>query len=195
MGAKQRLESRVVAGALKGRVLVYPRDPSLRPTMQRTKTSVFDSLRDRIQNGVFVDLYAAAGGMGIEALSRGAARVHFVEANGEAVRCLRENLAGCGIGPDRAAVHHAAVMEFLLSGALRAIDPDVTYADPPYDTEETRLLLEFFSSVEYPLKTLLLFEHRKDVLSMDGFDGLVSLKTRDFGQSRVSYVVLKGDGP
>ena len=195
MGAKQRLETRVVAGALKGRVLTYPRDPSLRPTMQRTKTSVFDSLRHRIEDAVFVDLYAAAGGMGIEASSRGARRVHFVEANGEAVRCLRENLARCGIGPDRAVVHHTAVMEFLRSGALRAIDADITYADPPYDTEETRLLLEFFSSVEYPLKTLLLVEHRKDVVSIDVFDGLASLKTRSFGQSRVSYVVLKGDEP
>lgn len=194
MGAKQRLETRVVAGAFKGRVLVYPRDPSLRPTMQRTKTSVFDSLRHLVENAVFVDLYAAAGGIGIEALSRGARRVHFVEANGEAVRCLKENLAGCGIGPDRTAVHHASVMEFLRSGALRTIDPDVTYADPPYGTEETRLLLEFFSSVGYPLKTLLLVEHRRDVLSMDGYEGLTSVKTRDFGQSRVSYVVLKGDG-
>lgn len=194
MGAEQRFETRVVAGAFKGRVLVYPRDPSLRPTMRRTKTSVFDSLRHLILNAVFVDLYAAAGGMGIEALSRGAARVHFVEANAAAVRCLRANLAGCGIGPDRAEVHHASVMEFLRSGALRAIDPDVAYADPPYDTEETRLLLEFFSSVGYPLKTLLLVEHRRDALSIDGFDGLTSVKTRDFGQSRVSYVVLKGDG-
>jgi 16S rRNA (guanine966-N2)-methyltransferase len=195
MGVGERLETRVGSGALKGRRLVYPRDPELRPTMQRTRMSVFESIGDGIRNAVFVDLYAAAGGMGIEALSRGAARAHFVERSAEAIRCLERNLERCGIGPERGIVHRRAVIEFLRSGGLREIAPDFVYADPPYRSDEPRLLLEFFNSVEYPLKILFLVEHQKDVLSLESYERLTVLKTRDFGQSRVSFVLLKGDGP
>jgi len=193
MAAKRTPETRVIAGDLKGRTLVYPRDRSLRPTMQRTKASVFDSLGDRVRGAVFVDLYAAAGGMGIEALSRGAGSVHFVEKDAGAIGCLEQNLERCRAKPGRAVVHRAGVMEFLSSGALRGIDPDLIWADPPYGTDDTRLLLEFFSAVRYPLQALLLLEHRKDALPAEGPGGLVVLETRDFGQSRVTCFLLKGD--
>jgi hypothetical protein len=62
-GANHR-EVRVIAGTLKGRVLLYPAGVGVRPTMQRTKASVFDSLARRIPGSVFVDLYAGAGGVG-----------------------------------------------------------------------------------------------------------------------------------
>jgi 16S rRNA (guanine(966)-N(2))-methyltransferase RsmD len=190
----RRLETRVIAGELKGRALAYPRDPSLRPTMQRTKASVFDALGERIRGSVFVDLYAAAGGIGIEALSRGAAGVHFVERNPEALRCLEENLARCRAAPARAVVHRAAVIEFLRGGALLEIDPDVIWADPPYEGEETLLLLEFLGAVRYPVKALLLVEHRRGAVPENRWDGFDVLQTRDFGQSRVTYARLKGDG-
>jgi 16S rRNA (guanine966-N2)-methyltransferase len=143
---------------------------------------------------VFVDLYAAAGGIGIEALSRGAARVHFVENDADALRCLDENLERCRTDRDRAIVHRGAVMEFLRAGALRDIGPDLIWADPPYEAGETRLLLEFFAAVRYPLTALLLIEHRRDSVSADGWGGLEVLDARDFGQSRVTFVLLKGDG-
>ena len=69
----------VASGAFKGRRLNYPRERILRPTMQRTREAVFDSLADAVRGGGFVDLYAGAGAMGIEALSRGAAFARFVE--------------------------------------------------------------------------------------------------------------------
>jgi 16S rRNA (guanine(966)-N(2))-methyltransferase RsmD len=191
---RRRTETRVIGGDLKGRALVYPLDPSLRPTMQRTKTSVFDTLGDLVRGAVFVDLYAAAGGFGIEALSRGAARVHFVEKDEEALRCLDENLGNCRVGRDRAVVHRGTVMEFLGTGALRDIRPGVIWADPPYGTAETPLLLEFFRAVRYPLKALLLIEHRRDSVPADGWAGLEVLEAREFGQSRVTFVQLKGDG-
>jgi len=194
MGGRRRLETRVLAGALKGRALSYPRDPHLRPTMQRTKASVFDSLGDRVRGAVFVDLYAGAGGIGIEALSRGATRVHFVENDAGALRCLEENLERCRVDRVRAIVHRGAVAEFLGTGALRDIGPDLIWADPPYEAGETRLLLAFFAAVRYPLKALLLVEHRRDSVPGDGWRGLEVLDTRDFGQSRVTFVQLKGDG-
>ena len=194
MTAKRDPAVRVIAGDLKGRALLYPRDPALRPTMQRTKASVFDSLGDRVQGAVFVDLYAAAGGMGIEALSRGAARAHFVEKDAEATRFLGENLVRCRVDPSRAVVHRADALDFLSGGALRDIAPDLVWADPPYGTRDARLLLEFFAAVRYPLKALLLLEHRRDALPAIAAGRLEVVETRDFGQSRVSWFLLKGDG-
>jgi 16S rRNA (guanine966-N2)-methyltransferase len=194
MGERRHLEARVVAGALKGRRLVYPPDPSLRPTMRRTKSSVFESLRGELDGCVFVDLYAAAGGMGIEALSRGAREAHFVERDAAALRCLKENISRCRLDPSSAIVHDVPVMEFLGSGGLEMVRPDIVYADPPYDANETRLLLEFFDSIEYPLKTLLILEHRARREEIAELERLALVKVRRLGQSSVGYYVLKGDG-
>ncbi len=187
-------ETRVVAGALKGKAIRYPSTLRLRPTMQRTRVSVFDSLRERMAGGVFVDLYAGAGGVGIEALSQGAACVHFVENDPLALRYLGDNLTRCEIDPLRGVVHPGVVIEFLRGGALRDIDPDVVYADPPYDADEIRLLLEFFDGIEYALAALLVIEHRREALSLDPYRRLVALRRKQFGQSCVSYIALGGKG-
>jgi 16S rRNA (guanine966-N2)-methyltransferase len=194
MRGRKDLETRVSAGALKGRLLVYPRDRAIRPTMQRTKTSVFESIRGSLQDCVFVDLFAGAGGMGIEALSRGARVAHFVEFDALAARYLETNLSRCGLPAARAVVHRVPVMQFLERGGLEAIRPDIVYADPPYEQDAARLLLEFFNSIEYPLETLLILEHRADLVSVAEFGRLALLKARRLGQSCVSYVVKKGDG-
>ncbi len=194
MGGRKNLETRVVAGAFKGRRLVYPSDRALRPTMQRTKSSVFESIRGRLQDALFVDLFAGAGGMGIEALSRGARAAHFVENDALALRYLEMNLSRCGVASTRAVVHRVPVMEFLERGGLEAIRPNIVYADPPYEAEAARLLLEFFNSIKYPLETLLILEHRADLVSVEEFETLALLKARRLGQSCVSYVVKKGDG-
>ena len=68
------------------------------------------------------------------------------------------------------------------------------WADPPYEGGETPLLLEFFAAVRYPLKALLLIEHRRDAVAADGWGGLEVLDARDFGQSRVTFVQLNGGG-
>jgi 16S rRNA (guanine966-N2)-methyltransferase len=194
MADPRHAEVRVIAGTLKGRMLRYPWGKALRPTMQRTKASVFDSLSSSVAGCVFLDLYAGAGGVGIEALSRGAARVHFVENDAEAVRHLRDNLARCGIGADRGVVHAGTVGAFLHGGALREIAPDIIYADPPYDADEMRVLLEFFDGIEYALDALLVVEHRKDTTSLERFEKLVVVDVRRFGQSYVSYIALGGQG-
>jgi 16S rRNA (guanine966-N2)-methyltransferase len=192
MAAHRYLKTRVLAGMLKGRVLSYPDDRRLRPTMQRTRDSVFESLGGRVADAVFIDLYAAAGGVGIEALSRGAREVHFVENDRTALQCLRENLTACPIQPDSGIVHSQAVMDFLMSGGVRDIEPDIIFADPPYAADETRLLLEFFAGIDYPLKALLILEHHKDVGADELIENLGRIKFKKFGQSCLSYIDLTG---
>ncbi len=192
MNRRGHLKTRVISGEFKGKVLSYPADRRLRPTMQRTKSSVFETLEGILEGAVVADLYAAAGGIGIEALSRGASRVHFVESDSGALECLRDNLTRCGIGGDRGLVHSERVMEFLRRGGLRNVDADVIYADPPYEGEEMRLLLEFFDEMDYPSKALLILEHRKDTVFVESLHGLVRTRWKRFGQSCVSYFVPAG---
>src|SRR5512134_399725 len=121
----------VGGGEWRGRVLAYPDDTALRPAMQRTKHSLFSSLGDTLRGAVFVDCFAGAGGVGIEALSRGAARVHFIEERRDAVLALLANLSLCAVAPTRYRVHNARVADVLLRGPNTVGDATIVFADPP----------------------------------------------------------------
>lgn len=189
--AKNKQQIRVVSGLLKGRALGYPATSDLRPTMNRTKSSVFESLQNDIREAVFVDLFAAAGGMGIEAISRGASFVHFVERDRSALECLRANLGLLGIDSGRYRVHASDVVAFLRSRALETIAADIIFADPPYDYGEVPLLLELLGKIAYPQTTLIIFEH--DVKTeIETRDDLTRTKAKRFGQTCVSFFVAVG---
>jgi 16S rRNA (guanine966-N2)-methyltransferase len=87
---------RVIAGIAKGRKLKMPPGEGTRPVMDRVKEAVFNILAADIQEASFLDLFAGSGGVGIEALSRGAARATFVEHNALAVRTIQANLTTTG---------------------------------------------------------------------------------------------------
>jgi 16S rRNA (guanine966-N2)-methyltransferase len=88
---------RVIAGTVKGRKLKMPPGEGTRPVMDRVKEAVFNILADDVTEATFLDLFAGSGGVGIEALSRGAARAVFVENNAAAVRTIQANLTTTGL--------------------------------------------------------------------------------------------------
>ncbi len=89
---------RVIAGIAKGRQLKSPKSPNVRPIMDRVKTALFDILAPEIEGARFLDLFAGAGGVGIEALSRGAEAATFVELDTETWKLIGENLRITGLG-------------------------------------------------------------------------------------------------
>jgi 16S rRNA (guanine(966)-N(2))-methyltransferase RsmD len=188
MVAKRRRRVRVMAGEFKGRLLEYPWQGSTRPTMQRTKSSVFESLGHSLENSVFVDLYAAAGGMGIEAISRGARFACFVENDPRAVEFIHRNLELCGVDKGRYRVHARDVTSFLEDGSLSAINPDIVYIDPPYGETDFRVLLELSSKIAYPARVTVIVEHPTAVTL--GAGALVRTQVRSFGQTSVSFFAL-----
>jgi 16S rRNA (guanine966-N2)-methyltransferase len=122
---------RVIGGALGGRRLKAPRGRRTRPTSDRVREALFALLGD-VQGAVVLDLFAGAGGLGIEALSRGAARVVFVERSRPALAALRANLEALGIGADAARVRGVEALEYLRR-ARRLLDTyDLVFIDPPY---------------------------------------------------------------
>ena len=129
---------RVVAGELGGRKLVAPDGLTTRPTTDRVREALFNSLdaRGLIDGAVVVDLYAGSGALGIEALSRGAARCTFVERDRGALQALRENISALRIA-DRCTVVTSDVMAWV--PAARGID--IALVDPPYTFEAWPQLL------------------------------------------------------
>jgi 16S rRNA (guanine966-N2)-methyltransferase len=130
---------RVIAGAAKGRLLaVVP--GGTRPLADRAREGLFSSLGARVTGASFMDLFAGTGAVGIEALSRGASRAHFVESTPAAVRVIRENLRRTGL-QDGAEVTLADVGRWVSragrepsGGASGAMIErfDVAFLDPPY---------------------------------------------------------------
>ena len=127
---------RVIAGELRGRRLSAPTDPGVRPTSERVREAVFDILFSLggVEGMQVADLFAGSGAMGIEALSRGAASVTFVDSNPTALTALRANLASLGLGQAEGTgdvtVIRADVTTWVPTTASRY---DLILCDPPYD--------------------------------------------------------------
>jgi 16S rRNA (guanine966-N2)-methyltransferase len=121
---------RVVAGTARGRRLVAPEGRDTRPTSDRVREAIFNSLHSlgAVEGAVALDLFAGSGALGIEALSRGARRCTFVETSRAAVRALHQNLDTTGLA-DRAEVVVADAPEWV---ARTRPSVDLVLADPPY---------------------------------------------------------------
>src|SRR5947209_16123473 len=121
---------RVIAGTLKGRQLKAPKWPGLRPTADKLRETLFNVLAPRVAGARVLDGYAGTGAIGIEALSRGAAHVTFVERDARAVRLIETNLAALMAGPGDRAIIRA---DFADAAARLSGEPfDLIIADPPY---------------------------------------------------------------
>lgn len=121
---------RVIAGLAKGRKLKSPPGARTRPTADRVKEALFSSLQAELPGASVLDLYAGSGALGIEALSRGAGHVTFVERHGRTAGVLDENLALTGLS-DRAELVTGDVLTVLGAGPPGA-PFDVVLIDPPY---------------------------------------------------------------
>jgi 16S rRNA (guanine966-N2)-methyltransferase len=120
---------RVIGGEFRSRVLKSVPGLDVRPTPDRLRESLFNILAPRIAGVVFADLYAGSGAVGIEALSRGASRVVFVEPNRAAVNVIRQNLKSLEIDA------RTQVLQGRATALLGGIRADIVFLDPPYDLE------------------------------------------------------------
>jgi 16S rRNA (guanine966-N2)-methyltransferase len=117
---------RIIGGSLRGSRIAVPDMPGLRPTPDRVRETLFNWLAPIIAGARCLDLFAGTGALGIEALSRGAAQVDFVEADARLADLLRTNL---GRLRQDARVHAADAQRFLEQGDERY---DVVFLDPPF---------------------------------------------------------------
>ena len=119
---------RVIAGAAGGIQLDVPKQ-GVRPTMDRVKAAIFSSLADRVPAARVLDLFAGTGGLGIEALSRGAASVLFVDQDRQAIKTIEKNLSKTKL---QGRARQQDVFEFLTRSDIGEVF-DIILADPPYE--------------------------------------------------------------
>ena len=122
---------RIIGGEARGRRLKAPRGRSTRPTADRTREALFDILAPRVRGSRFLDLFAGAGAVGLEALSRGAERVVMVESNERAARVIEENAAALD-GRERVTLVRGKAVPAIRGLGLAGAKFDIVFMDPPY---------------------------------------------------------------
>jgi 16S rRNA (guanine(966)-N(2))-methyltransferase RsmD len=156
---------RVVAGAYGGRRLVAPSGDATRPTSDRVREALFSVLGSRVEGARVLDLFAGSGALGIEALSRGAAEVVFVDRAPAAIKAVRANLAALGIEAD---VRRAEARAALRAASARAEAYDLVFLDPPYRHAATlgRELSEALPAVLAPGARVVSESDRREPLEL-----------------------------
>ena len=148
---------RIITGTLKGRRLKAPDWPGLRPTSDKLRETLFNVLGPRVAGARFVDGYAGTGAVGIEALSRGAAFVTFVEHDRRAADLIAANLRHCGV-EERYAIIRVDFARARLDPAHGPVD--VIFLDPPYGADEMTRALDAAGAMA-SADTLVIVEHAK----------------------------------
>jgi 16S rRNA (guanine966-N2)-methyltransferase len=147
---------RVIAGTARSLPLKTPDGPDTRPTTDRIKETLFNMLQTQIQGTIFVDMFSGSGGIGIEALSRGASKAYFIENAPKALSCIEQNLVFTKFA-DRAIVIKQDAVSALHSIYEKEID--IVFMDPPYGQEHEKRGLTQLSQMKYVTEdTLIIVE-------------------------------------
>jgi 16S rRNA (guanine966-N2)-methyltransferase len=183
---------RIIAGSHKGRRLLQPKDRSIRPTSDRVKEALFSILGDRVIGADFVDLYAGSGAIGLEALSRGAERVHFIESNRSSLELLHANLKRIGL-TDRAVVHACSAEAYLQRLEAAGDRLQIAFADPPYAKTEALLPWLGRDAIIAP-DTLVILEHATKTAIPPRLDQLTLRRHYRYGDTTLSMFVASREG-
>lgn len=158
---------RIVAGKFAGRHLTSPNDFRVRPTGETVRVALMRLLRNDLEGARIIDLFAGTGALGLEALSRGAAFVDFVEQSPMTLMALGENVATLGAGP-RCEIHRGDALAWPARVVSRGVRYDVAFADPPYHKD---LAVEIATCwLAGPFATIFGVEHEATTTLPEGGD-------------------------
>ena len=177
---------RIIAGVHRGRRLLGPRGQAIRPTSDRVKEALFSILGERTMGARVLDLYAGTGSIGIEALSRGAAHVTFVEANREALRLMQANLQQCGL-QQSASICPVEVSRFVPRGNHGSGPYNIVFCDPPYQlTPKLIALIQEWDRGWLADDAVVILEHGRKAEIPSTMGPLVQVKRYDYGDTALT---------
>jgi 16S rRNA (guanine(966)-N(2))-methyltransferase RsmD len=125
---------RIISGTLKNRTIITPKGFATRPTSEKLRGAVFNICQGTIEGASFLDLFAGSGGMGLEAISRGAGKVVFIDNARASTRAIQENLQLMGV-ENQARVLCGDVVKWLATLQKQGEQFDFIYSDPPYEAQ------------------------------------------------------------
>lgn len=144
---------RIIAGSARSMPLKAPEGRSTRPTTDRIKETLFNMIQMQIPGCLFLDLFSGSGGIGLEALSRGARRCYFVEQDARAMQCIRDNAAFTRLA-DRSVFLRTDVRSALFQIAEK--EADIIFLDPPYGMGLEEETLRLLAGMRYVTEETLL---------------------------------------
>lgn len=177
---------RILAGELKGRRLITPRGPVTRPTADQIRIALMDTLTPRLPSARVLDLFAGAGGVGLEALSRGAVHTTFVERDRHAVAALRDNIASLGV-QDRARVLGEDVARALDRLVREGATFDVVFLDPPYESSLGDTALDRVGAGGLAAAGAVVIAQHLTKRPPVTAGALVPFRTRRFGETTLTF--------
>ncbi len=184
---------RIIAGTYRSRVIQAPRGLSTRPTSDRLRETLFNVLAGRIQRAAVLDLYAGSGAVGIEALSRGAGFVTFVERSAPALKVLRSNLSQLGI-ESGFRIHAGSAAAFLRSPGPNPERYELLFLDPPYAAAEeyasTLGLLGGPAVAQLAPGALVIAEHSRRETLDEHYGNLKRTRLLQQGDAALSFYAL-----
>jgi 16S rRNA (guanine(966)-N(2))-methyltransferase RsmD len=182
---------RIIAGAFKGRVLQAPTWDGLRPTSDRLRETLFNILAPRIEEARVADVCAGTGAVGLEALSRGAGHVTFVEQDPRAVALIEANARKCGLTGGYTIERRDA-----LARATQAPAPpfDIVFLDPPYAQRDLARWVAGAAAMLAPGGVAVL-EHASRLAPPEEAGGLVIGRRLRQGDSALAFYAHAGGEP
>lgn len=180
---------RVIAGSARGRVLKKPKGSKIRPTSDRVKEAIFNIIAPRIKGALVLDLFAGTGALGIEALSRGAAKAVFVDQNRDSIKLIHSNLALTGLSP-YAEVYKQEIDLSLGVFKDKGLSFNLVFLDPPYQKVLIGHTLEKLTNNELLLPAgMAVLEHSRREEPPKEVQLLNLWQCRRYGDTVVSFYV------
>lgn len=177
---------RVVAGTKKGHPLQAVPGKGTRPTVDKVKESIFNVIGPYFDGGIILDLYAGTGGLGIEALSRGAEKCIFVDANRKAVSIVSANLDTTGLRA-QAEVYRNDANRALNALKKREMTFDIVFLDPPY--AEQKIESQIAIMVDHGLlapDAMIVAEHDEKDELRERIESVVKIREITYGQTTIT---------
>ena len=185
--AKEGRRVRVISGCARGRRIIAPKGTKIRPTSDRVKEAIFNTIASLVMQSDFLDLFAGSGSIGIEALSRGANSCTFVDNSPQAIKCIKNNLSNVGF-EDRSVV--------ILGDSTKIITKftktyDIIFLDPPYGCD---LVVPIMKNLKLLLKEegIIVVETENKIELPSQCDDFRILKTSKYGDTQIGYYNYKG---
>ena len=178
---------RVIAGSARSLPLKTPSGMDTRPTQDRIKETLFNMLQNDVPGAVFVDMFSGSGGIGIEALSRGARKAYFIENAPKAISCIEQNLAFTKF-TDRAIV----IKQDACAGLNNIYEKqvDIIFMDPPYDQEHEKRVLSVLRGMKYVTEDSLIIVEAALKTDFDYLEdmGFQVLKEKKYKTNKHVYI-------
>lgn len=183
---------KITGGDLRGRVIHVPKGVNIRPTLDKVRQAIFNILGDRVAGAAVLDLYSGSGSLGLEALSRGADSVYFVEKNKECIEKIKGNLISLKLSA-HAAVMCANVLDMLVRLDKEGKKFDIIFLDPPYykDLAKKTLINVSHCDILSPNNTVVAEHHKTDSIP-EKIDSLELSSERRYGDIVVTFYEKTG---